>query len=229
MRALLASAIAFALLAPVAAAANGEPRKALTREGQKAARSVVLKRGDLGAGFTTKARSKDDSLPKGARCGSLDESDLTVTGDAASPDFHFAKGAVFVTVGSTAQVYRTLREANASWRRGTSTQTTTCLADIVRLSAAPGQRITVISAKRVSFPAVSPKAVAYRLVLSIGLGAGQSVRAYVDAVVLQHGRIQSGLLLTSIGRPVEDVDRLALASVLSARMAKAGAPKGPTA
>ena len=165
MRALVMAIAILALVAPVATAADGEPRKSLTKEGQKTARSVVLKRADLGSGFTAKPRGDDDRLPKGARCGALDESDLTVTGDAASPDFRFEQGAVFVTVGSTAQVYRTLREANASWRRGTAAQTTTCLADIVRLSAAPGQKITVLSAKRVPFPSVSPKATAYRLVL----------------------------------------------------------------
>ena len=139
MRALVIAAAILALMAPVATAADGQPRKSLTKQGQQAARSVVLKRADLGAGFTAKPRADDDHLPKGARCGPLDESDLTVTGDVASPDFHFAQGPVFVTVGSSAQVYRTLREANASWRRGTAEQTTTCLADIVRLSASPGQ------------------------------------------------------------------------------------------
>ena len=121
MRALAASiAIAF-LAAPLAAsAADGQPRKALTKAGQEAARSVVLKRGDLGPGFAPHARGKDEGTPKGARCRALDEDDLTVTGDAASPDFRLAQGALFVTVGSTAQVYRTLREANTSWRRGAS-------------------------------------------------------------------------------------------------------------
>lgn len=229
MRALVLAIAAVVLVAPVARAADGEPSKALTKDGQQTARSVVLKRADLGAGFTARPHGQDDGIPKGARCGPLDESDLTVTGDAASPDFRFSQGPVFVTVGSTAQVYRTLREANASWSRGTTRQTTACLADIVRLSAAPGQKITVLSAKRISFPALSPKSAAYRLVLSITVGAAQQVRAYVDAVVLQHGRIQSGLLFTSIGRPVEQVDRVALASVVAARMAKAARPKGPVA
>ncbi len=210
-----------------ASAADGQPRKALTKAGQEAARSVVLKRGDLGPGFTPHARGNDDGPPKGARCGALDEDDLTVTGDAASPDFRLAQGALFVTVGSTAQVYRTLRDANASWRRGASSQTTTCLADIVRLSAGPGQKIMVVSAKRVPFPSVAPKATAYRLVLSIGVGGNQRVRAYVDAVILQHGRIQTGLLFTSIGRPVESVDRLALASVVAPEWRRRRARRAP--
>jgi hypothetical protein len=221
--------LVLALLVPgLAGAANGEPKKALTKKDQATAQTVVVKRGDLGQGFTAVARNKDDGVPKGARCGPLDESDLTVTGDAASPDFRLAQQAVFVTVGSTAQVYRTLREANASWSRGTTRQTTTCLADIVRLSAAPGQKITVLSATRVRFPSLSPKTTAYRLVLTVTIGA-QQVRAYVDAVVLQHGRIQAGVLFTSLGRPVEQAQRVALAAVVAARMAKAARPSGPVA
>jgi hypothetical protein len=76
---------------------------------------------------------------------------------------------------------------------------------------------------------VAPKATAFRLVLNVSTGGAQSVRAYVDAIVLQHGRVQSGLLFTSIGRPVEQVDRIALASVIAARLERAAGPGGPVA
>ena len=113
MRAVLLAVVAVALAVPVVAvAADGQPTKALTTVGQSTAKSVLLKRGDLGAGFAPVARNKDQHLPKGARCSALAETDLTVTGDAASPDFRFAQGPVFVTVGSTAAVYRTLHGAS---------------------------------------------------------------------------------------------------------------------
>jgi hypothetical protein len=230
VRFLLPLVLIGALVAPaVASAADGQPKKALTKSGQATARSVVLKRGDLGSGFTSVTRSKDQHLPKGARCGPLDETDLTVTGDAASPDFRFVQAPVFVTVGSTAQVYRTLREANTSWNRGSTRQTTTCLGDIIRLSGGPGQKITVVSAKKVPFPSVSPKTAAYRIVVNVTIGGNQRVRAYVDAVILQHGRIQSGLLFTSFGSPVGDPDRIALAKIVAGRMARQTAPSGPVA
>jgi hypothetical protein len=230
MRALLLGVVTLLLVAPMAAsAADGEPRQALTKADQALARSVLLKRADLGAGFSATPRRKDHGLPKGARCDALDESDLTVTGDAASADFRFSQGPTFVTIGSTAQVYRTLREANASWSRGSVAQTTTCLADIVRLSAAPGQKITIVSSRHMAFPSVSPKTTAYRIVLTIDAGAQGKVRGYVDAVILQHGRVQSGVLFTSIGRPVGQADRVALATVVAARMAKSAGPKGPVA
>jgi hypothetical protein len=231
MRTPVVAFVVLAALVVVAAtpAADGQPKRALTKKDQAAALSIVIKRGDLGAGFTSRKRSGDDTLPKGARCDSLDESDLTVTGDAESPDFRFSRGAVFITIGSTAQVYRTTGEADTSWRRGSSAKTATCLADIVRLGAERGQKITVVSSKRVPFPSVAPRSTAFRLELRVSVNGSQAIPAYVDAIVMQHGRIQSGLLLTSIGRPVAQVDRLALASVVAARLEKAAGRRGPVA
>ena len=227
MRFLLVSLASLAFVG-AAAAANGEPRHAITKKDQSVAQSIVLKRADLGAGFIPRKRTADDTLPKGARCGALDESDLTVSGDAESPDFHLSAGPLFVTVASTAQVYRTLREANTSWRRGTSVQTATCLADIVRLTATPGQKISVVSSKQIDFPAVAPKAAAFRIVLTIGVGV-RKVRAYLDAIVLQDGRVQSGLLFTSLGSPVGRADQVALATVVGKRLARLSGPAGPVA
>ena len=227
---LLALAALVPAVAGDAVAADGEPRKALTKRDQTAALSIVLKRSDLGAGFTATKRPDDEPLPKEARCDALDEGDLTVTGDANSPDFRLAQTGIYVTIGSSAHVYRTLREANASWRRGTSKDVLRCLGDIVRLSGAKGQKISVVSSARVSFPAIAPKTSAYRVVVTIApTGSTQRIRAYVDAVVLQRGKVQSVLLVTSLGSPVATAERAALASILAARMARAAGPGGPVA
>lgn len=212
---------------PVAWGADGEPKKALTSKGNATARSIVLKRGDLSTAFTLRTRP-DEDLPKGVRCGALDESDLTITGEAQSPDFQLSQPGLFVTIGSTTNVYRSLGEAGKSWKRGTSSQTTTCLADIVRLSAPPGQRVSIVSAKRLTFPKVAPMTSAFRVVATMTIG-GNQVRAYVDAIILQHGRIQSGVVFTSLGRPVGKADELGLAALVADRMARANRPKGPTA
>jgi len=69
----LTGLLVVALLVPaLAGAANGEPKKALTKKDQATAHSVVVKRSDLGQGFTAMARDKNQTLPKGARCGPLD-------------------------------------------------------------------------------------------------------------------------------------------------------------
>ena len=227
MRTLLVTLTVLALAGP-AVAADGQPRRALTKKDQARALSVVLKRSDLGQGFVAQKRTDDDSIPKGARCNALDESDLTVTGDADSPDFHLQDGAAFVTVGSTAQVYRTLREANTSWNRGTAAQVATCLADIVRLSAPAGRNVKLVSTTKRAFPAVTQKSTAYRIIVSFAVGK-QRVPVYVDVVILQRGRIQSGLLFSSVGAPVGQAEQVALARVLARRLASASGPRGPVA
>ncbi len=69
---------------------------------------------------------------------------------------------------------------------------------------------------------------AFRVVATLTIG-GNRVRAYVDAIILQHGRIQSGVVFTSLGRPVGQADELGLAGLVADRMARANRPKGPTA
>jgi hypothetical protein len=224
---LVISVLVALAVTPVAWGADGEPKKALTNKGNATARSVVLKRGDLSTAFTLHTRP-DEDLPKGVRCGALDESDLTITGEAQSPDFQLSQPGLFVTIGSTTNVYRTLGEAGKSWKRGTSAKTTTCLADIVRLSAPRGQRVSIVSAKRMTFPKVAPMTSAFRVVATLTIG-GNRVRAYVDAIILQHGRVQSGVVFTSLGRPVGQADELGLAGLVADRMARANRPKGPIA
>ena len=134
MRSAVLAAFVVALAVAPHAAGVGEPKRAITKADQARARSVLLQRGDLGAGFVAR-RQTDSELPDDPKCRSLRESDLTITGDATSPDFTLQATGALVTVGSTAQVYRTVREANASWARGTGSQAAACLAALVRRSA----------------------------------------------------------------------------------------------
>jgi hypothetical protein len=85
-----------------------------------------------------------------------------------------------------------------------------------------------VSAKRITFPKLAPLTAAYRVVANLTV-SGTRVRAYVDAVILQHGRIQSGVVFTSLGRPVQQADRVGIAGLVADRLARANRPKGPTA
>ena len=225
MRVVAVSLFALALAAP-ALGADGEPKKAITAQGQAIARSIVLKRSDLSAGFVPH-KPADPSRPKGARCGAVDESDLTVTGDADSPDFSLDRLAV--AVGSSASVYRSLRESNLAWRRAGTAAAVRCFADLVRLTAPAAQHAKVVSAKRIPFPKVAPQVIAYRVVATLRLGPSRTVRAYFDAVLLQRGKVQSALVVTSLGSAVPVAQERVLAGILAGRMAKAAKPKGPVA
>jgi hypothetical protein len=225
MRVVAVSLFALALAAP-ALGADGEPKKALTAKGQAIARSIVLKRSDLSAGFVPHKPS-DSTRPKGARCGAVDESDLTVTGDADSPDFSLDRLAV--AIGSSASVYRSLRDSNTAWRRAGTAAAVQCFADLVRLTAPAAQQVKIVSAKRIPFPKVAPKVLAYRVVATLKVGPSRTVRAYFDAVLLQRGRVQSALVVTSLGAAVPVSQERVLAGILAGRMAKATKPKGPVA
>ncbi len=225
MRVLAVSLFALALAAP-ALGADGEPKKALTAKGQAVAKSIVLKRSDLSAGFVPHKPS-DASRPKGARCGAVDESDLTVTGDADSPDF--SRDALGVAIGSSASVYRTQRESNAAWHRAGTAAAVQCFADLVRLTSPAVQKVEIVSAKRIPFPKVAPNVIAYRVVATLTVGKSRTVRAYFDAVLLQRGQMQSALVVTSLGSAVPVAEERVLALILAGRMVKAARPRGPVA
>ena len=224
MRVLVLSLFALLLAAP-AIGADGEPRKALTAKGQAIARAVVLKRSDLSAGFVAHPAG-DDRLPKGARCDSVDESDLTVTGDANSANF--SRDAAGIAVGSSASVYRSQRESNAAWRRAGTTKAVQCFADLVRLTSPAPRKVRIVSAKRIPFPQVAPSSLAYRVIAAVSVG-GRTVKAYFDAILLRRGTVQSAIVVTSVGRAVGLGQERALAAVVAGRMKKATAPSGPVA
>jgi hypothetical protein len=225
VRVLAVSLLALALAAP-ALGADGEPKKALTAKGQAIAKAIVLKRSDLSTGFVPH-KASDAARPKGARCGAVDESDLTVTGDASSPDF--SQDTLGVAIGSSASVYRTQHESNAAWRRAGTAAAVQCFADLVRLTSPAAQKVTIVSAKRIPFPKVAPNVIAYRVVATLAVGKSRTVRAYFDAVLLQHGQIQSALVVTSLGAAVPATQEQVLALIVAGRMAKAAGPRGPVA
>lgn len=214
----LAAGVAL-LAAAGASAGKGDPKRAITKVDEARAKSVVLTKADLGAPFVARPTGSGD-LPPGVRCGPLSESDLTITGDAESPDFQLDQPGALLTVGSTAQVYRSVREANASWARAQKPAALTCLSDIVARSGGSGQRIDVVSAKRLAFPRVAPRTAAYRIVALVRSGA-TSVKVYFDAVLLQQGRVQAGVVFTSAVRPVGAADQASLARLVAGRIAKA--------
>ncbi len=221
VRAVMVSLFALLVAAP-ALGADGEPRKALTSQGQAIARSIVLKKSDLSTGFVAH-KSAGGPHPSGADCAAVSESDLTVTGDATSPDFSL--DALGIAVGSSASVYRSVRDSDTAWRRAGTDAAVQCFADLVRLSAPKGAALRIVSTKRLRFPQVGPKAIAYRVVATMKLAGKRRVRAYFDAVVLQRGPVQAALVVTTLASPISLEQERGLAAVLAARMEKAAGPE----
>jgi hypothetical protein len=199
------------VLAGSALADHLDPEKRIRAADQARAKAMLLRQSDL-PGFQRQPSSGADPH---LTCLGLDESDLTVTGDAEAPSW--ALSVVLVTSAST--VYATRADAATSWRRGTSLAGTQCLREeLGREFASQGAR--VVSLRRVSFPTLAQRSAAYRITLA-GKAQGQTITGFVDFVVLMHGRAVTGLV---VGSALVQPDRAAevqLARTLAVRMAKA--------
>jgi hypothetical protein len=210
VRRLLLVAVVLALVSAGAAlAARGDPQKRFNPADQARARAMLLRQSDFGPGFRTVPPSGTGDVDY--YCSALDESDLTLTGEAKSNGFV----ASFQSYGSASQIYATVADATASWRRGTSAAGVRCLTDAFR-KAGLSQGVRFVSYRKVPFPSVAPRTVAYRWVSS-----ANGVRIYGDFVVLMRSRAHVALYFVAPVGPVEKSDQAELARTLAARMARA--------
>lgn len=208
MRRLVGVLAVAALAGSVAAlAGRGDPQERFTRADQARAKSMLLRQKDMPAGFRSLPASGPDS---DFYCKALDESDLTLTGEAEGI---LTRGSVGIF--TVAQVYVSLADTNASWRRGTSKAGEKCLGAALRRELlVSGVRDVVV--RRFPFPRVAERSVAYRVV-----GLAQGVPAFFDFVVMQRSRAQVALFMTSALQPVLKPEQVRLARIVAGRMATA--------
>jgi hypothetical protein len=214
MRRLLACFLLLALVVSASASASHQdPQKKLTKADNARARAMLLTRADLPPGFQAQRSSSED--PHVDCAPSVGESDLTLTGEAEGRQF--ALGPVFVA--SAAQVYRTNADSNASWRRATSAAGVECATNLLRREFAK-QQITLVSLRRIAFPRVAQRTVAYRVRLSADTPQG-TVVVFVDIVALMHGRAHASVIVGVPLAPPQRADELRLARLVAGRMARA--------
>jgi hypothetical protein len=206
---LLAVALLALLLTSTALAARGEPQRQIRAADQARAKAMLLKRTDLPPGF--KVAPADTSSESDPYCKALDESDLTLTGDA---DSEFRKPPF--QVSSTANVYESVADANASWRRGTSAAGIRCLRRVFATELAKQGNVKLRSFKRIPFPRVAQRSVAFRIEVR-----SQGIPLYLDLPVLQHGRAHASLAFISGFAPVPKAEQVRLARLVAARAATA--------
>lgn len=210
---LLACAVGLALTGS-AFADHQDPQKRITAADQARGRAMLLKRSDFTAGFRQEAPSNEpdphiDCPP------SVSEADLTQTGDVEGPGF--TRGLVIVS--SAAQLYESVADASASWRRNSSAAGIECLRDLARREFATGD-LRFLSLRKISFPRFAQRTIAFRIVLS-GKTQQQTFKVYGDVVVLMHSRAHAQVTAISPLQPFSRVDLVALARVISGRMATA--------
>jgi hypothetical protein len=215
LRRLLAVALLLAVLvvAGPVSASHQDPQKRLTPADNARARAMLLRRADLPPGFRAQTSSSED--PHVDCAPAVGESDLTLTGEAE--DKQFALGPVFIA--SSAQIYRSNGDADASWRRSTSAPGVACARDVLRREFAK-QQIRLVSLRPFAFPRVAQRSVAYRVRLSATTAQGP-VELFVDVVALMHGRAHASVIVGLPLAPPQRTDELRLARLVAGRMASA--------
>ena len=181
-----------------AVAGRGDPQKRITPADQARAKSMLLRAGDFNAGYTALPTSGGSG--GGFYCAALDESDLTLTGQAQSPSFT-ATGEYVI---SSASVYRSGSDATTSWKRGTSAVGQQCL------------RARLRSELRMAFPKRGDLSVAFS-----GVASQQGIRIYVDVVAMQVSRSQTAVSYISALAPPPSGELRRLTALVAKRAAAA--------
>jgi hypothetical protein len=203
---LLALVVSGSALAAVAT--HGEAKKRIRPADQARAKAMLLKRSDLPAGFRA---SKPEPDSGHYYCKALDESDLTLTGEAEQPGFESQP--FYLT--SVSQLYLSVGQANTSWRRGTSAAGLAC-ARRLYTEELKKEGVVVRSVRPVAFPKVGQRSFALRLE-----ARSQAVPVFLDLVAMQHSRAHVTLMFVTPLAPFPRAEQVRLARLTAGRMAKA--------
>jgi len=205
---LFTGALALCALLTVGAAlaANGEPQKRHTPRDMAKAQSVVLRLGDLGAGWTASPSTGGSGGTPRCKGFQPNESDLVETGTADSPDLHKS----FRFVSSAAGVFKTVAQAQASWDRVVRPGLLTCLGSVFDQGVSSGKvSTTILGKEKLIFPRLAPRTAAYRITFSTA-SQGLTLKGALDLILLGGGRIDALMISVSFGAPpVADERRLA--------------------
>jgi hypothetical protein len=222
-------ALAALLAAAVAVGASGDPKRAITKADQASAKAMLLTRGDLGGGWSVSATSGGRGDDVDFRCPGYqpDESDLTLTGDATSPDFELATAGTISFGSSIASLYATAPQAKASWARVVKPGLVRCFVRLLEDEVGAQQQaqgtplaLEITASGRVAFPAVASRTSAYRI--SGVVTQGQlTIPMHLDIVLLGSGRANGGFIAVSLFKPFARAAEVRLARITAARMTKA--------
>jgi hypothetical protein len=212
VRRIVAVLVVVLVAAGTAAADHLEPKRQIRPADQARARAMVLRVSDLPPGYEEERTS---GLEPHVTCKVLDESDLTLTGEARSPYWSHE----YRVVSSGAVLYRTAAQSARAWATSTSPAGLRCLRDAFAKSLAPGQTLRA-TLEKLAIPRITERTVSYRITISgDGSTSGPSVR--LDFVLLKQGRAQAVLGFIAVLVPPERANEVALARVVGRRMIKA--------
>ena len=207
----MAGATVLVVVAGATAADPGKQKIELNAADQAAARAVVLRRSDLGAGWTG-GRIKPD-LTSQVSCASYHPkvSDLVVTG-AAESQFR----GTGIVLANEVEIFRTSAMVDRDWRRSIVPAAVPCLRRT--LTKGLGTQAKVLSFGRIPFPKVGTHSAAFRGIVAVS-ALGQTVRVLLDIVLVGRGRTEISLDATApaSGARVVSAAERRLARTLAAR------------
>lgn len=206
-----------------ALAADGEPKKQIVAADQAKAKSIVARKADLGATWKIDA---DDSSSGGDdfRCSyyNPDQSDLTKTGDADSPDFVRETNSQFAFLASQASVFKTAGQMATSWSRVIRPNFARCFAEAVAEGIGEGgdAKFALRSAGTLAFPRLAPRTAAYRVTGTVTV-EGQKVPVWFDVIAMSRGRSVALLLFAALLTAPDGQEERAIARAVATRQAAA--------
>jgi hypothetical protein len=201
-----------AVVAPVALAANGEPKHAFTKADQARARAASLKLSDFAPGWTATRSSTSDSSP---RCSTYepDQSDLVETGKYDSPNFTRTADNSFVSVSTG--VFRTAAMAKKGYSRVAVPQLPACFGELFAKGIPKPNSARVVSSAPLAFPNAGDRSNAYRLVAAVKTPS-VTLPVAADIVLFNKGRTDVAIIFLGISKPLPaSLERQAVARVLS--------------
>jgi hypothetical protein len=207
----LAAAVVVAgfLVAPASAARVTPERRAITPHDHWQAKRANLRLADVPAGLRVVANLTHPFGPPLACKGfHPDLSDLTVTGEVASPVYGRAGLAVF----SMVQIFRNVHDERADWARTHTRPALACGAkEMAQTRTTP--KVVIKSYAALRAPRLGDRAVLYRFTGVVSTG-GQRLKMWTDLASVARGRAEATLSYVSYGHvPSAKVERALLAKL----------------
>lgn len=174
--------VALVALAAAAAAFADDPTVRINAADQAKATASLLKRTDLGTGWTGGPHKPDTLQAPSCPGFNPKESDLIVTGHADATFKHSG-----LEVDSDVQVMQKPEFVKTDFQRTMRPQLPACLAHLFQQSAGPD--VKVLSARRVAFPRIGVVSALYRATLAV-TQSGQTVDVVIDFVFFGQSRTE---------------------------------------
>lgn len=217
-RAAAVSASLCVMLFAAAALAAGDPRKEKERlnpADMGNAKSMLVRRGDLGAGWRGTAVPPDEKNSFECPGFDPDMSAFTITGKGEAAFVHSTGASLF----TFAELYVTRAQAIGDFRTAARPALARCFRwgfeRKAKADPEPGVEIRVLSSRMLRAPGLGERSASYRMVIRASSG-GRSARLYVDMLVFQKQRSIGAVMAVSPIQPLAGMRTLALSMVARA-------------